>query len=209
VYSGVEALASVTVTAAVPLWPPLVAVTVVVPTTSPVTRPLPLAGATVGVLDAHVTERPVRTLPLASLSVALNCMVAATDTLAAAGLTVTLATGTLVTVMVAEPLFPSLVAVIVAEPAATPVTKPLALTVATAGLLLAQVTARPLRAVPFESFGVAVNWAVALTVRLADAGFTVTATTGTESAGTAVLRIATSVMLFQVLLLLPWPTMRT
>ncbi len=134
-------------------------------------------------------------------------MVAPTDTLAAAGLTVTLATGTLVTVMVAEPLFPSLVAVIVAEPAATPVTKPLALTVATAGLLVAQVTARPLRAVPFESFGVAVNWAVALTVRLA--GFTVTAATGTESPGTAVLRIATSVMLFQVLLLLPWPTMRT
>src|SRR3989454_11824016 len=78
--------------------------------------------------------------------------------LADVGLTVTDATGTFVTVMAAVPLCPSLVAVIVAELAATPVTDPLALTVATAALLVAQVTARPLRAVPFESFGVAVNW---------------------------------------------------
>jgi len=55
------------------------------------------------------------------------------------------------------PLCPSLVAVIVAAPAATPVTKPLAETVATAALLVAQVTTRPLRAVPFASFAVAVN----------------------------------------------------
>ena len=78
-------------------------------------------------------------------------------TVAVAGLTVTEATGTLVTVTVAVPLCPSLVAVIVAEPAATPVTDPLAETVATAPLLVAQVTTRPLRAVPFASFGVAVN----------------------------------------------------
>jgi len=83
--------------------------------------------------------------------------VAPTVRLAVAGLTVTEATGTLVTVMADVPLCPSLVAVIVAEPAATPVTKPLAETVATAALLVAQVTVRPLRAVPFASFGVAVN----------------------------------------------------
>ena len=40
-----------------------------------------------------MTERPVRTLPLPSLSVAVSCRVAPTDTLAAAGLTVTEATG--------------------------------------------------------------------------------------------------------------------
>ena len=80
-----------------------------------------------------------------------------TVTVAAVGLTVTEATGTLVTVMADVPLFPSLVAVIVAEPAATPVTNPLALTVATAALLVAQVTTRPVRAVPLESSGVAVN----------------------------------------------------
>src|SRR3989442_11471554 len=98
--------------------------------------------------------------------------------LADVGLTVTDATGTFVTVMAAVPLCPSLVAVIVAELAATPVTDPLALTVATAALLVAQVTARPLRAVPFESFGVAVNWVVAPTVRLAAAGLMVTEATG-------------------------------
>jgi len=78
-------------------------------------------------------------------------------TVAAAGLNVTEATGTLVTVRADVPLCPSLVAVIVAEPAATPVTWPLADTVATAGLLVAHVTARPVRAVPVESSGVAVN----------------------------------------------------
>src|SRR5712691_5058473 len=98
---------------------------------------------------------------------------------AVAGLTVTEATGTLVTVMADVPLFPSLVAVIVAEPAATPVTTPLAEAVATAALLVAQVTVRPLRAVPFASFGVAVNWVVAPSVTLADAGLTVTEATGT------------------------------
>jgi len=83
--------------------------------------------------------------------------VAPTVKLAVAGLTVTEATGTLVTVMAAVPLCPSLVAVIVAEPVATPVTNPFAETVATAALLVPHVTTRPLRAVPFASFGVAVN----------------------------------------------------
>jgi len=78
-------------------------------------------------------------------------------TVAAAGLTVTEATGTFVTVMAAVPLCPSLVALMVAEPAATPVTRPLTDTVATAALLVAHVTARPVRAVPVESSGVAVN----------------------------------------------------
>ena len=80
-----------------------------------------------------------------------------TVTVAAAGLTVTEATGALVTVKADVPLCPSLVAMIVAEPVATPVTNPFAEAVAAAALLVAQVTTRPLRAVPFASFGVAVN----------------------------------------------------
>src|SRR5213083_1526523 len=84
---------AVTVIAAVPLFPSLVAVIVAVPTTSPVTSPVALAAATAWVLDAQVTEWPVSTLPLASLSVAVSCTVAPTDTLAAAWLTVTVATG--------------------------------------------------------------------------------------------------------------------
>src|SRR5438445_13511665 len=99
--------------------------------------------------------------------------------LAVAGLTVTEATGTLVTVMADVPLFPSLAAVIVAEPAATPLTNPLAETVAMAALLVAQVTTRPLRAVGSASCREAVNWVVAPTVILAVAGLTVTEATGT------------------------------
>jgi hypothetical protein len=51
--------------------------------------------------------------------------------------------------MVDVPAFPELVAVIVAEPAATPVTTPLEFTVAAAPLLVDQVTVCPVIALPF------------------------------------------------------------
>ncbi len=76
---------------------------------------------------------------------------APTAIVAVAGLTVTEATGTIVTVITAVPFLPSLVAVIVAEPAATPVTRPLVLTRAIAVLLLAHVTTRPLKILPAAS----------------------------------------------------------
>src|ERR1051325_8308126 len=109
-----------------------------------------------------------------------------------------------VTVMAAVPLWPSLVAVIVAVPTAPPVTsplpltlatpvlllahvtvrppsaRPLALPVATDVLLLAQVTLRPLSGLPFPSFGVAVSWTVLPSFTDADAGATVTAPPGTK-----------------------------
>src|SRR5216683_632743 len=87
-----------------------------------------------------------------------------------------------VTVMPAVPFGPSLVAVIVAEPAATPVTKPAPLTVATPALLVAQVIARPVNGVPLASLGVAVNCTVCPTWMLALAGLTVTDATGTFDA---------------------------
>ena len=62
--------------------------------------------------------------------------------------------------MVDVPLCPSLVAVIVAEPAAFAVTNPLPLTVATAVLPLAHVTTRPDKALPLASLGVAVSCTV-------------------------------------------------
>src|SRR5437867_1682658 len=99
--------------------------------------------------------------------------------LADAGVTVTEATGTGVTVMADAPLFPSLVAVIVAVPAALPVTSPLAVTVATAVLLLAQLTVRPDNGLPFPSFGVAVSCTVWPTCTDAVLGLTVTDATGT------------------------------
>jgi hypothetical protein len=135
--------------------------------------------------------------------------------LAIAGVTVTKATGTPVTVMVAVPLFPSLVAVTVAAPAATPVTTPLAETLATAPLLLVQLTTRPVSWFPAESLVTATSGTVAPTPTLADAGLTATAATGAEA--TCIVGLswtATSVMLFQRLswvvpLHWPWPTMRT
>jgi len=71
--------------------------------------------------------------------------------------TLTDATGTGATVTVDDPLCPSLVAVIVAVPAPTAVTKPVALTVATATLSLAHVTARSVSGFPTASRGVAVS----------------------------------------------------
>src|SRR5438046_7872812 len=99
---------------------------------------------------------------------------------AVAGVIVTEATGTGVTVIVEGPLFPSLVAVIVAVPAALPVTSPLAVTVATAVLLLPQLTVRPDNGLPLASFGVAVSCTVWPTCTDAVLGLTVTDATGTE-----------------------------
>jgi hypothetical protein len=70
------------------------------------------------------------------------------------GVTVTVVTtgaggGVAVTVMEAVPDFPELVAVMVAEPAAIPLTTPLEFTVATAGLLVDQLRACPVISLPF------------------------------------------------------------
>src|SRR5947207_448722 len=165
---------AMTVIAAVPLLPSLVAVIVAVPTPAPVTSPV----AIVVLLLAHVTTRPASGVPLPSFGVATSCTVPLTGTLAVAGATSTDATATSVTVIAAVPLLPSLVAVIVAVPTACAVTSPLALTVATAWLLLAQVTTRPDSGVPFASFGVAVSWTVAPMSTLAVAGLTLTVATG-------------------------------
>ena len=82
-----------TVTLALPLFPSLVAVIVAGPGATPVTRPVAFTVA-VDVLElVHVTVRPVRMLPLASLSVAVSCTVWPTWTGAAAGVTSTVATG--------------------------------------------------------------------------------------------------------------------
>src|SRR2546429_3697909 len=111
----------VTVTAAVPLWPSLVAVIVTgPPAATPLTSPLPFTLAIALLLDCQVTTRPVNGLPFASLGVAVSCTVLPTATPAVAGVTVTDATGTGVTVMAAVPFWPSLVAVIVTGPPGPP-----------------------------------------------------------------------------------------
>src|SRR2546429_7413779 len=134
-----------TVVATVPLTPSLVAVMVVVPSTRPRTSPLALTLATTGLPLAQLTVRPLRVFPAPSFRVALSWRLAPRTTVAAAGLITTDATdatGALETVTVAVALCPPLVAVIEAEPAAAPETKPLAPTVATAVSPLAQGTLR-------------------------------------------------------------------
>src|ERR1051325_5794720 len=123
----------------------------------------------VALLD-QVTTRPVRTLFAESLVVAESCCVAPIRSVAELGATVT--------VGVAVPLCPSLVAVIVAEPAATAVTIPLAETVATAAALLDHVMSRPLNGLPDASRGVATSCCERPTYRLALAGDTSTDATG-------------------------------
>src|SRR2546425_3377395 len=169
----------VTVTLDVPLCPSLVAVMVAEPAATPVTSPLPFTVAAAVLLLDQVTTRPVSGRPLASFGVAVSWTVRPTVTLAGEGVTVTLATGTGVTVTTDVPLCPSLVAVIVAEPAATPVTSPLPFTVAAAVLLLDHVTTRPVSGVPLASLGVAVSGTVEPCCTLAGDGVTVTEATGT------------------------------
>src|SRR5437899_2345974 len=147
----------VTVIAAVPLCPSLVAVIVAEPAAIPVTRPLALTTAAAVLSLDHVTARPERVLPFASLGVAVSCTVLPAATLAEAGETATEATATSVTVIAAVPLCPSLVAVIVADPGARPVTLPLTSATATEVLLLDQAIARPNSALPLASFGVALR----------------------------------------------------
>src|SRR5712691_10011603 len=176
----------VTVIADMPLCPSLVAVIVADPAATPVTSPVPLTVAAEVLLLCHVTVRPTSGLPFASLGVAVSGTVLPTVTLAVGGATVTEATGTLVTVMEDVPLCPSLVAVIVAEPGATPRTSPLLFTVATAVVVLDQVTTRPVSGVPFASLGVAVSCTVEPCWTLAGDGVTVTEATGTETVTTDV-----------------------
>src|SRR5205823_14364112 len=116
--------------------------------------------------------------PVASFAVAVTRCVHDARPLSGDGLTVTEATGAGVTVTADVPLCPSDVAVMVAAPAATPVTSPLPFTRATAVLLLDQVTTRPLSGFPLASFGIAVSCTVAPCCTLAGDGLTVTAATG-------------------------------
>ena len=175
-FSGVNC--DVTVIAAVPNFPSLVAVMVAEPAATPVTRPAADTVAAAAFEVVHVTVRPVRTLFDTSRSVAVNCAVCAMARAAVAGVTVTLYTTTDETVTVAVPLFPSLVAVMVAAPTATAVTSPLLDTVATAAPPEVHVTTRPLKTLPLESRVVAVNCCVPPMLSAALDGLTVTVATG-------------------------------
>src|SRR5207244_4678945 len=86
---------------------------------------------------------------------------------------------TYVTVIDVVPLFPSLVAVIVADPGVTPETRPPLLTVATDVLELDHVTVRPKSGFPPASLGVPVSCTVWPACTEAEGGVTSTVATGT------------------------------
>jgi len=96
--------------------------------------------------------------------------------------------GLATTLIAAEPLFPSLLAVIVAVPVATAVTTPDDVTAATAGALDVQVTCRPRSTLPLASSRVATSCWVrpTRTVRLSGA----TATDATGAVDGAVVSVA-------------------
>ena len=89
----------------------------------------------------------------------------------------TSATGTGTTVIDEVPVFPSLVAVIVALPNATAVTKPLVDTLAIDDASDDHVTVRPLRTLLLASLVSAASWRVVPMTPFADEGLTITAAT--------------------------------
>jgi hypothetical protein len=110
--------AGVTVIVALPVLPSLVAVILAMPSATAVTRPSAETVATALLLELHVIERPVKTMPFASKVVALACAVSTALMELGVRNTLTDATGAGVTVIDEVPLLFSLVAVTVAEPAA-------------------------------------------------------------------------------------------
>jgi len=177
----------VTFRVALPDFPSLVAVIVVVPTSNPVATPDADTVATAVLLDVQVTVRPESdsTLPFASLRVGVNVAVDPLAIVVVDGATVTVATGTGVTVTIDEPDCPSLVAVTVAVPGTTPKTNPDEVTVATGVLLELHATGRLVTTVPFTSFTVAVSVVFVPDTMLIDAGATLTLPTG----GTRTVRV--------------------
>src|SRR2546426_2859674 len=113
-----------------------------------------------------------------------------------------------VTSTVDVPLLPSLVAVTVAVPLATPVRRPLAEMVATASLLVVHITGRPVSGRPAESKVAATSCVAAPACTLAVVGLTVTDATATIAAVVLLPKNAGSAMLFQGLMFFPWPPIR-
>jgi len=108
--------AGVTVSAALPLLPPLVAVMLTEPALTAVTSPVVETVATAVLSELQVIAGPVKTPPAASRRVAVAWVVPTAVIEPAVSATLTDATGAGVTVMEEVPLWPSLVAVIVADP---------------------------------------------------------------------------------------------
>jgi len=106
--------------------------------------------------------------------------------------TETVATGIGETVSESDPLFPSLVAVTVTEPLATPFTRPLGETVATAVFDDGQPTVRPVSSRPIASLMVTVTDNVDPTTSDVELADSVTVATG-AGAGASMVTVAAPV----------------
>jgi hypothetical protein len=159
---------------------------VAVPGATATTEP-PVTVATATSLELQVVVRPVRVFPAASRREAVICCVCPTTRLAVAGERVIEATGTGVTVRVAEPARPSIVATMSVDPGANAAIAPDPSTIATLWLLLDHETDRFDSALPDASREVAVAVDLAPTWRIELASDTeteaVVATGGAEGAG--------------------------
>jgi hypothetical protein len=134
------------VIAAEPVCPSLAAVTDTLPPATAVTSPEPETVAIEVLLELQPMTRPVSTLPLASLVVAVSCTDPPTCRVALAGDTETDATGIgagALTLRRAELALPELEALIIALPGPVALTVPEVSTVATVRSELSQVTVRP------------------------------------------------------------------
>lgn len=183
---------AVTVIAAVPFFPSLVAVMVALPLATAVTTPFADTVATPELLEDQDTARPVSVAPPASSVDTESVVVAPAVSVAVDGVTITEATGAgagAATVIVAFPVFPSLVAVIVAVPALFAVTTPAVLTLATLGALDAQTRPRPERVFPLASYVIAVSVIVPPTLSEPLVGATATDATGMVGGGVTVTEV--------------------
>lgn len=191
-------------TAHVPLFVSLLAVMVAVPAAIAVTTPVDDTVATLALLELHVTGRSVTTVPSESFTVTERAKFCVTSIALLVGETVTLATGNPVTVTAVVPDFPSLVAVIVVLPCATPVTRPRSETVAIAGLLDDHATTRPVTMFPFTSRTVALIWTLVPITIDGPCGCTATEPTATFETMRSAVPLLPS--LVAVTVALPWVT---
>lgn len=184
----------------VPRTPFTVATSWALPPPVAVAKPDALTDTTAAFVVDQLTVTPLSAVPDELYAVAENCAASPTEPDADDGDTVTRATVFVVdgagvgvgfvvvvvlvvvtvpfTCVLAEPLFPSLVAVSVASPGPTARAKPVWSTVTAEGLLLDHAIERPASVFPFASRSVAVKGALSPTSPAALPGVTVTLATG-------------------------------
>ena len=145
--------------------------------------PATVTVATLGDVDVQVIARPVSFAPRSSRRTTLAVVVAPSVSVGSASVSATVATGARAIAIGALPDFPSLVAVMVADPAAIADTTPALFTEAIAGADDDQSTVRPVSIAPTPERSSAVAVAVEPTVICAGDIVTVTVATPAFAGG--------------------------